>query len=126
MSIITGIEKDPVAAELKAKLLGSFLLFTQTFFKLRTGRDFTVSSPVSREPHQITIAKQLTDVFYMRERRVWMTLPPGHGKSTFVSYFIPWAFAHYPDCRFIYISYSAELAANHTSNIKNVMVFINY
>jgi predicted phage terminase large subunit-like protein len=121
MSIITGIEKDPHAAELKAKLLGSFLLFTQTFFKLRTGRDFTVSSPVSREPHQITIAKQLTDVFHMRERRVWMTLPPGHGKSTFVSYFIPWAFAHYPDCRFIYISYSADLAANHTANIKGIM-----
>jgi predicted phage terminase large subunit-like protein len=63
----------------------------------------------------------LTDVFYMKERRVWMTLPPGHGKSTLITYFIPWALAHYPDCKFIYISYSSELAAGHTANIKSII-----
>jgi predicted phage terminase large subunit-like protein len=121
--IYTGIEKDPEAAVLKAKLLGSFLLFTQTFFRLRTGRDFIISQPVSREPHQITIARELTDLFYSRipDQREWMTLPPGHGKSTFMTYFVAWAFAHYPDCNFIYVSYSNDLASEHTSNIKAIM-----
>jgi len=115
------VEINPELAELKAKLLGSLLLFTQTFFKQRTGRDFIISEPVGREPHQITIARQLTDVFYMKDQRVWITLPPGHGKSTFVSYFIPWCFAHYPDCKFIYVSYGLELAAQHTATIKSIM-----
>lgn len=119
--VYTGIESDRRAAELKARLLGSFLLFTQTFFKLKTGREFVISNPASREPHQITIARQLTDVFNMQCNRVWMTLPPGHGKSTLITYFIPWAWAHYPDCKFIYISYSSDLAANHTSNIKSIV-----
>jgi predicted phage terminase large subunit-like protein len=124
--IITGIESDSEIAQIKAKLLGSFLLFTQTFFKLKTGRDFVLSAPVSREPHQISIAKQLTNIFNLKSKRCWMTLPPGHGKSTFVTYFIPWCFAHYPDCKFIYISYSADLASNHTSNIKAIMELAEY
>ncbi len=119
--IITGVERDPDVAEFKAKLLGSLLYFTQTFFKLRTGREFVISNPLGREPHQETIARALTDVFYLRTLREWMSMPPGHGKSTFFTYFFPWAFAHYPDCRFIYISYSADLASNHTANIKGIM-----
>jgi predicted phage terminase large subunit-like protein len=119
--LITGVERDPEVALFKAKLLGSFLYFTQTFFKIKTGRDFVLSSPIGREPHQITIARELTKVFHLAVLREWMTLPPGHGKSTFFTYFFPWCFAHYPDCKFIYISYSADLAATHTANIKSVM-----
>lgn len=121
--IITGIEKDPQAAILKAQLLGSLLLFTQTFYRIYTGRDFALSVPypLSCEPHQITIARYLTDVFYLRIKRGWITLPPGFGKSTLMKYFIAWAFAHYADCRFLYISYSAELAAEHTSDVKAIM-----
>lgn len=119
--IFTGVERDPDIAEFKSKLLSSFLYFTQTFFKIKTGRDFVLSNPVGREPHQETIAKELVKIFNLEVRREWMTLPPGHGKSTFLTYFFAWCFAHYPDCKFIYISYSADLAATHTANIKNVM-----
>jgi hypothetical protein len=119
--IVTGIEQDPKAALLKSQLLGSLLLFTQTFFRLNTGRDFALSSPIGREPHQITIARYLTDVFELKIGRGWITLPPGHGKSTFMTYFIPWAFAHYPDCKFLYVSYSHELAELHTANVKAIM-----
>lgn len=119
--IVTGIEQDPKAALLKSQLLGSLLLFTQTFFRLYTGRDFALSVPIGREPHQITVSRYLTDVFELNILKGWMTLPPGHGKSTFFTYFIPWAFAHYPDCKFLYISYSAELAAEHTANVKAIM-----
>lgn len=124
--IITGIEEDQELAEFKSKLLGSFLFFLQVFFKLRTGRDFFLSNPVGRECHQITIARELVKVFELKVLREWMSLPPGHGKSTFICYFIAWAFAHYPDCRFIYITYSSELAASHTSNIKGIMEMLEY
>ena len=35
----------------KAKLWGSLLLFTQVFYQIRTGREFSVSQPTCREPH---------------------------------------------------------------------------
>lgn len=119
--IITGIENDPELAQIKSRLLGSFLLFTQMFFKLKNGREFVISQPISREPHQITISRQLTSIFNMQSQRCWMTLPPGHGKSTFLTYFVPWCFAHFADCRFLYISYGSDLASQHTANIKQIM-----
>lgn len=112
--------------ELKARLLGSFLLFTQTFYKLNTGRDFVISSPAGKEPHQITIARQLTQIFNLEELFAWMTIPPGFGKSTLVSYFVPWAWAHYPDSQFLYISYSSSLATKHTTNIRSIMQLPTY
>lgn len=124
--IITGIEKDREMLLLKAKLLGSFLFFLQTFFKLRTGRDFELSHPIGRESHQITICRELTKVFNLETNRLIINIPPGHGKSTLLSYFIAWCFAHYPDCQFLYISYSHELAAKHTANIKAIMQIPEY
>ncbi|MGN6347090.1 MAG: hypothetical protein ACTHME_05245 [Candidatus Nitrosocosmicus sp.] len=112
--------------ELKNKLLSSFLLFTRTFYKLRNGRDFDLSSPVSRECHYVTIAKELTKCFILDTNRIIINIPPGTAKSTMVKYFICWCFAHYADCRFIYISYSHDLAASHTADIKGVMELPEY
>ena len=44
-------------AEVKASLLSDFILFTQTFYKLRTGREFRLLPPIGRENHCLTIAK---------------------------------------------------------------------
>ncbi len=118
---ISGVEEDESLALLKAKCLGSLLFFVQTFFKIETGRDFVLSCPVSREPHQITVCRELTNIFYLRDNRLIINIPPGHGKSTLISYFVAWSFAHYPDCQFLYISYSHDLAAKHTARIKNIM-----
>jgi hypothetical protein len=107
--------------EEKAKLLGSLLLFTMTFYKLRTGREFVLSDPVGRESHFITICRALTDIFYLRENLLIINVPPGHGKSEIIIHFIAWAMAHYPDCQFIYISYTHDLAAKHTATIKSIM-----
>lgn len=112
--------------EEKAKLLGSLLLFTMTFYKLRTGREFMLSNPVGRESHFITICRELTNVFYLRSNRLLINVPPGHGKSEIMIHFIAWAMAHYPDCQFIYISYSHELAAKHTATIKSIMELPHY
>ena len=119
--IITGVERDEDIALIKCQLLGSLLTFIKVFFKLKTGREFIVGEPIGRESHYITVCRELTNVFYLRQNRLIINIPPGHGKSTMLIYFIAWAFAHYPDCQFIYISYGAELAAQHTATLKDIM-----
>lgn len=110
----------------KAKLLGSLLLFTMTFYKLRTGRDFVLSTPAGRESHFITICRELTKVFYLQTNRLLINVPPGHGKSELMIHFTAWALAHYPDSQFIYISFSHELASKHTATIKSIMELAHY
>lgn len=107
--------------ETKARCLGSLLLFTKTFYRLRTGREFEISHPVGRESHFITICRELTDVLYLNTNRLLINVPPGHGKSELMIHFVCWAMAHYPDSKFLYISYGLELAAGHTYTIKQIM-----
>jgi len=116
----------------KAKLLGSFLLFTQVFYKLRTGRDFVISKPVGRESHQIVIARLLTAIFRADFKnnnellRVIMNLPPRYGKTELVIHFVAWSLAHYPDSNFIYVSYSHSLARKQTKTIRNILQLKEY
>lgn len=112
--------------DMRVELLSSFLLFKKVFYKFLTGRDYIISNPISREPREISLAKAFTKVFYLETRRLLINMPPGYGKSTDVSFFIPWAFAHYPDCQFIYTSFSSELAASHTYKIKQIMSMPHY
>ena len=53
----------------RAKLLGSLLLFTRVFFKLRTNREFLIPNPTCRESHVITISRELTNVFHLKTLR---------------------------------------------------------
>lgn len=124
--IITGIERDPKIAEIKARLLGSLLLFIQTFFKLRTGRDFSLSHPVSRESHHIIICRELMRVFHGDVTRLLINVPPGHYKSTLLQHFIAWSWAHYPDSQFLYLSYSHDEAAKNTAVIKSIINLPEY
>lgn len=112
-------EKELLAAELK----GSLLYFTQFFFKIVTGRDFVISDPVGRESHHITVCRALTSAFRLELPTQGLTIhmPPGYGKSTFVSMWVAWTMAHYPDSQYLYISYSHDLAAKHTAFIKQIM-----
>ena len=113
------LEKEQQAAELK----GSLLLFTRFFYKHLTGRDFIVSNPPGRESHHITVSKAFTSLFREQQHAYGLiiNLPPGYGKSVMTSMWVAWCYAHYPDCNFLYISYSHELAAAHTSFIKQIM-----
>lgn len=124
--IVTDVDKDQELRVLKAKLLGSLLFFTQTFYKLKTGRDFYISNPIGRESHHITICRALTRAFHLQDKRIYYNLPPGHGKSTFLIYFVAWAFAHYADCNFLYVSYSSPVATEHTYTIKQIMQLPQY
>ena len=113
-------------AEIAAKLKGSLLLFIQAFFPLLTGREFIISRPIGRESHFISICRALTKCTRLESLRLLINVPPGHGKSVIVSFWIAWCMAKWPDCNFLYISYSKTLAATHTDIIKRIMCLSQY
>lgn len=112
--------------KLRVDLLSEFFLFTKFMFKEKTGRDFIVSNPISNVSHFIEICKALEDVFYGRITRLLINCPPGWSKSELVKMFICWAKAWYPFSREIYISYSHDLASNHTHEIKQTLMLPIY
>lgn len=107
--------------ELQRDLLSSFFLFTRVFFEKRTGREFDIGKPVSRESHVITICKALTRVLTGETNRLIINVPPRYGKTELVIHFIAWAFAHYPDSNFLYTSYAHSLARKQTKIIRQIL-----
>lgn len=106
----------------RLRLLGSLLEFTHSMYYLRHGRPFIVDTGcVGRESHYLVVMRELVKLFRLENKNLMINIPPGMGKSTCIIFFICWCFAHYPDCKFIYISYSSELAENHTAEIKAIM-----
>jgi hypothetical protein len=112
--------------ELRRKLLDSFFIFNQFFYKRRTDRPFLISNPLHREPHAQTICRELADVFLLKTPRLMINVPPGFSKSTLCQNFIAYCFAWYGDCRFLYLSHSFDLAATHTHTIKKIMELREY
>ncbi len=109
------------ALELKYKLAGSFMEFTQTFYKLKSHRLFEMSEPIGRESHYITIAKALTKVLDGEISRLIINVPPRHGKTEMLIHFVAWALGIYPDSNFLYVSYNLDLAMKQTATIKNII-----
>lgn len=124
--MVEPLQKQLEQAELAAKLKGSLLLFIQAFFPILTGRDFIISQPAGRESHFITICKALTKCTRLESLRLLINVPPGHGKSVIVSFWIAWCMAKWPDCNFLYISYAKTLAATHTDTVKRIMSLSQY
>ena len=112
---------DHEKEEMASRLRGSLLEFTRYFFQHITGREFIVSCPDGRESHHITVCRTLTRIKRLEFLREIINLPPGCGKSTFVSMFVAWCWAEFPDSNFLYISYGHELASKHTAFIKSVV-----
>jgi predicted phage terminase large subunit-like protein len=112
---------DDDILEMRAKLKGSLLFFTQFFYHERTGRDFDIPIPSSAEPHPITICKAFTKAFRLDSTRLIINCPPGWGKSELCRHFVAWCVAHYPDSNFIYVSFSKERALENTAYIKQII-----
>lgn len=117
-------EKETLSSELR----GSLLEFTKVFYPILTGRDFIVSSPVGREAHQITIARELTKASRLEipNNRLLLNIHPGSGKSTMLALWVAWCLTQYPDSKFLYISYSKVLATKHTETIKRIIQLREY
>ena len=113
-------------ARLISDLQTSFFLFVRTFYPLLTGRDFIVSQPHGRESHIITVSRELVKCANLETLKLVCNIPPGHGKSTLLSFWIAWCMSRYPDSRFLYISYAATLAASHTDTVRRIMMLREY
>lgn len=105
----------------KYKMLGSLLDFTRIFYRLRTGRKYLTSNPISRESHHITICRELVKVLRGETKRLIINCPPRYGKSELLIHFIAWALAHHADANFIYVSYSHSLAKKQTQTIRQII-----
>lgn len=122
--MIIDMEKEELSAELK----GSLLRFCQFFYPLLSGRHLIIPNPPGREPHVITICRALTKASRLElpDNRLWISVPPGHGKSTMLVMWTAWTLAQYPDSKYLYISYSVSLAAKHTETIKRIIQLPHY
>jgi hypothetical protein len=103
------------------KLLGSLLLFCKFFYKLRTGKEFSLPSPIDRECHFITLSKELTKCVNHTSNRLMINIPPRHGKTELIIHFIAWSLARYPDSNFLYVSYGHKLASKQTQIIRQIV-----
>lgn len=112
--------------ELRAKCLGSLLYHCQVFYPILTGNPFVMTNPAGRESHIVSLCRELTAVFYLKKRRLVINLPFGHFKTTILCLFVTWAYAHYPDCQFIFISYGVEPAIKGTYLIRRIMELKEY
>jgi len=112
--------------QIRKELLSDLFLFHRVMFEKRTGREFMISHPVGNESHFITVCRELTDAFLLKSTRLVINLPPGWAKSELCKSFIAWCFAHYPYCKFLYISHSFDLATIHTASIKQTMTMPLY
>jgi predicted phage terminase large subunit-like protein len=118
--------EDNIDLNLRAKLLGSFLLFVKTFYLILNGREFLTDKPKNREDHIVTICKALTRVFRDNVTKLIINVPPRYGKTELLSYFIAWTLAHYPDSNYICVSYSFSLAEDHAKLVRDIISSIAY
>lgn len=107
--------------ELRSDLLASLLRFTQFFYKLRTGRDFLIVHPTGRENRYITLCRELTNAFKLKYNRLYINICPGSGKSEICRHFVAYCLAYYPDCKFLYVSFSEARAVESTAIIKDII-----
>jgi predicted phage terminase large subunit-like protein len=60
------------------------------------------------------------------KKKLAINMPPGHGKTFLTQAFVEWTFGMFPESRYIYASYSSDLAKESTFNMANNMRAIWY
>lgn len=130
MSALQAFRKDLSDDEYyRGLMLGSFMIFVQTFFPIMTGRPFQLAQAPGREPYQLTMARELRasydgkliDANKKTYQHVLINIPPRYGKTTLMHYFAAWCFANHPESNFIYASYEQTLAALQTLRIREIV-----
>ena len=80
-----------------------------------------------QSPHHKIICDYLMQVYNGDIQNLIINLPPRYSKTQLaVIYFIAWAFGNHPDCEFIHSSYSATLAVNNSSQIRDLLLNEEY
>ncbi|KAA1013017.1 phage terminase large subunit [Paraburkholderia panacisoli] len=89
--------------------------FTRWMFVNRRGYTWQQAA------HHIQVCEALTRVFNGECKRLIINIPPRYSKTEIVKNFIGWSLGHYPDCEFIYTSYSARLAAASSWDVRGLV-----
>jgi predicted phage terminase large subunit-like protein len=94
---------------LKRKARGSF----KHFVKWMDGR---------KMPWHIELmADEFENVAIGNQRKLCVSIPPGHAKSFTCNYFVAWVLGQNPDCRIIMTSYSDRLVRRNCQAIQDIM-----
>lgn len=111
---------------MRANLLGNLMLYQQTFFKVRTGKDFLLSSPPGRQCRHIIMCKALKRVFNGECKRLIITIPPRYSKTEWAIGLITFGQANFPDSNVIYTSYAQSIASRQTQIIRDIIAHPMY
>lgn len=99
-----------------AELQGSLTAFITYFFPLVENIDFIFKD------HHNEIIEVLEKVYRCEIDRVIFNIPPSYGKTELVVIlFCAWCYAKTNDCRFLHLSYSADLTSDNSQKIKNII-----
>lgn len=101
--------------------LRDFETFIKYFYKLSTGRDFSIATPTCREPHQKTLINLVPRILSQEAKRLVINIPPRYGKTVWAHHLIAYGLAYYPDSQYLYISFSAEVAIKQTATIRAIL-----
>lgn len=95
--------------------------FSRWMFQLRKG------FPWSRATHHKIICDALMRVFNGECKRLIINVPPRYSKTELaVVNFIAWCMGQVPDSEFIHASYSGDLAANNSANVRGLVQHEGY
>jgi predicted phage terminase large subunit-like protein len=121
-------QHDPINLPDANFLKGSFVDFIKYFYKIRTGREFQIRPAENRISFTDTIIPVLEKTLRCDPecRRVILRCPPRYGKTEIMIHYVAWAIACYPDSKFIYVSYNADLAVKQTKTIRRIMALPEY
>ncbi|MES2218957.1 MAG: phage terminase large subunit [Pseudomonadota bacterium] len=100
---------------------GGFFKFCQIFFPVLTGRDYVIPRPNSRRPHVFEMCEQLEYTFFNPTENLGIFIPPGHLKTTHLILYVAWTMSIYPDCNWMYTSYSKQSSSTNTAYILALM-----
>lgn len=107
------LEELAIAEEMLAR--ENFQIFVQVIHRSLTGEEFDLE-----ELHRDIIAF-LDATFDGKILNGYINIPPRHGKSYLIAMWIAYAFGRYPDCKFIYATYGAELAETTSILVQRIL-----
>lgn len=104
----------------RIKARGDLLSFSRWMFKARRGAVWQLG----RHHHLLNAA--LLKVYAGQTKRLIINIPPRYSKTEFVVNFMAWSLGQYPDCEFIYASYSGRLAAKSSWECRSIVQHPEY
>ncbi len=101
---------------LRTVLLGNFCAHVDAFFWWSERKVFRWNR------HHFDIVNALMDIFYGRVTYQIINVPPRYSKTELVvKLFTSWAYAKNPDCNFLHLSYSDDLACDNSDSVRETM-----